>query len=74
MLAHWQVENILQYMPEGLDSRYTLTLDKDSLNQAIFRWRKKDQDSCQLLISIVPTAERPLHVEELCTFMDYLLG
>ncbi|KAL6832213.1 WD40-repeat-containing domain protein [Trichoderma camerunense] len=69
--AHWQVEDVLQEVPEGLESLYALILDKASLNQSSSRWRKKGQDACQLLVSIVTTAERPLHLEELYTFMSY---
>lgn len=69
--AHWQVEDVLQEVPEGLENLYALILDKASLNQSSSRWRKKGQDACQLLISIVTTAERPLHLEELYTFMSY---
>lgn len=72
--AHWQVEDVHQEMPEGLDSFYALILDKDSLNQSISCWREKGQHACQPIISIVTTAERPLHVEDLCTFMRYPLG
>lgn len=69
--AHWQVEDVLQEVPEGLESLYAFILDKASLNQSSSRWRKKGQDACQLLVSIVTTAERLLHLEELYTFISY---
>lgn len=62
--AHWQVDDILQEMLEGLDSLYAY------LRQRVF---KPIHFLLELLISILTTAERLLLVEELCTFMSYPL-
>lgn len=72
--AYWQVEDVLQKMSKGLQSLYALISAKASLNQSACRWRKKGQGACQLPVPIVTTAERPLHLEELYTFMGYPLG
>ncbi|UKZ78180.1 hypothetical protein TrVFT333_005915 [Trichoderma virens FT-333] len=69
--AHWQVEDVLEEVPEGLESLYGLILNQASLRLSSARWKLKGQDACQILLSIVTTAERPLRLKELYTFMSY---
>ncbi|KAL7928950.1 quinon protein alcohol dehydrogenase-like superfamily [Trichoderma chlorosporum] len=64
--AHWEVEDVLEEVPEGLESLYGLIL-----SQASGRLKRKGQEACQILLSIVTAAERPLHLMELYTFMSY---
>lgn len=63
---HWQVEDVLAEVPAGLESLYGLIIKRAS-----DRLNKKCQDACQILLSIVTTAERPLHLKELYTFMSF---
>ncbi|KAL6810687.1 NACHT domain-containing protein [Trichoderma sp. SZMC 28013] len=58
----------LRKMPPGLDSLYSLII-KQAENR--LKTNKKSQDACQILLSIITTAERPLHLKELYTFMSY---
>lgn len=59
------VEEVLEEIPEGLENLYDLILQ-----QANAKLRQKDREACQILLSIVTTAERPLHLEELDTFVS----
>ncbi|KAJ4855338.1 NACHT domain-containing protein [Trichoderma breve] len=58
------VEEVLEEIPEGLENLYNLILQR-----ANAKLRKKDREACQILLSIVTTAERPLHLEELHIFI-----
>ncbi|KAL7909862.1 quinon protein alcohol dehydrogenase-like superfamily [Trichoderma velutinum] len=64
----WEVDDVLEEIPPGLESLYSLII-----NQADHRLstNKKRQDACQILLSIITTAERPLHLKELYTFMSF---
>ncbi|KAM6483313.1 hypothetical protein HDV62DRAFT_389522 [Trichoderma sp. SZMC 28011] len=62
--ARWEVEIILKEMPEGLGNLYGLILD---------RWERlgeRRQKVCKVLLSIVTTAKRPLHLQELLVFIN----
>ncbi|KAL7957739.1 quinon protein alcohol dehydrogenase-like superfamily [Trichoderma compactum] len=59
------VEAVLEELPEGLENLYDLIVQR-----ANAKLRRKDQEACQILLSIVTTAERPLHLEELHTFIS----
>jgi hypothetical protein len=63
---HWAVEDVLEEIPAGLECLYGLIL-----NQANGRLKKKGQDACKIALSIITTAERPLHLKELYTFMSF---
>ncbi|KAL7908970.1 hypothetical protein GGI35DRAFT_469757 [Trichoderma velutinum] len=59
--GRWEVENVLEEVPKGLEDLYGLILD---------RWKKlgeRRQEGCQVLLSIITTAKRPLHLGELLT-------
>ncbi|KAF3073766.1 hypothetical protein CFAM422_004130 [Trichoderma lentiforme] len=61
---HWDVENVLEEMPKDLESLYGLILDRaETLG-------KRSQEICQVLLSIITTAKRPLHLEELLVFIN----
>lgn len=60
---HWQVEDVLKEMPEGLESIYGLILNR------IDKLKAKVREACQALLSVVSTAMRPLHLTELLEFM-----
>ncbi|KAF3076166.1 hypothetical protein CFAM422_001073 [Trichoderma lentiforme] len=62
---HRNVEEVLEEVPEGLENLYNLILRR--INTKL---RQKDREACQILLSIVTTAERPLHLEELHTFIS----
>ncbi|KAL6695086.1 quinon protein alcohol dehydrogenase-like superfamily [Trichoderma pleuroticola] len=66
---HRHVEEVLEEMPEGLESLYGLIMKR-----AHSRLRQKDRETCRMLLSIVTTAERPLHLEELHIFISSQLG
>nr|WNZ75734.1 hypothetical protein [Trichoderma harzianum] len=60
----WEVENVLEEVPKDLENLYGLILD---------RWEKlgqKGREVCQVLLSIVITAKRPLRLEELLIFIN----
>ncbi|KAL6800428.1 hypothetical protein J3E68DRAFT_272313 [Trichoderma sp. SZMC 28012] len=59
------VEEALEEIPEGLESLYIRIIQR-----ANDRLSQKDQEACQILLSIVATAERPLNLEELRTFIS----
>lgn len=59
------VEEVLDEIPEGLEDLYNLIVQR-----ANAKLRQKDREACQILLSIVTTAERPLHLEELHTFIS----
>ncbi|KAL6814637.1 quinon protein alcohol dehydrogenase-like superfamily [Trichoderma camerunense] len=59
------VEEVLEEIPEGLENLYDLIVQR-----ANAKLRQKDREACQILLSIVTTAERPLHLEELHTFIS----
>ncbi|UKZ59431.1 uncharacterized protein TrAtP1_000735 [Trichoderma atroviride] len=60
---HRDIRDVLEQMPEGLESLYSLILNQLS--------KQKDKDVYQILLSIVATAERPLRLEELLTFISF---
>ncbi|PKK52464.1 hypothetical protein CI102_4172, partial [Trichoderma harzianum] len=62
---HRNVEEVLEEVPEGLENLYNLILRRVNT-----KLRQKDREACQILLSIVTTAERPLHLEELQTFIS----
>lgn len=59
------VDEVLEEIPEGLENLYDLIVQR-----ANAKLRQKDREACQILLSIVTTAERPLHLEELHTFIS----
>jgi WD40 repeat protein len=61
---HWEVEDVLEEMPEGLGNIYGLILGR------IDKLRKKAREICQILLSIVAAAKRPLHLRELLVFIN----
>lgn len=63
--ARRNVEEVLEEIPEGLENLYDLIVQR-----ANAKLRQKDREACQILLSIVTTAERPLHLEELHTFIS----
>ncbi|KAK4070256.1 hypothetical protein Trihar35433_4723 [Trichoderma harzianum] len=62
---HRNVEEVLEEVPEGLENLYDLIVQR-----ANAKLKQKDREACQILLSIVTTAERPLHLEELHTFIS----
>lgn len=62
---HRNVEEVLEEIPEGLENLYDLIV-----RRANAKLRHKDREACQILLSIVTTAERPLHLEELHIFIS----
>ncbi|KAL7795747.1 hypothetical protein V8C37DRAFT_373295 [Trichoderma ceciliae] len=62
---HRNVEDILEEIPENLESLYGLIVRRSKENL-----REKDQEACRVLFAIVATAERPLHVKELLGFVQ----
>ncbi|KAK5998042.1 Vegetative incompatibility HET-E-1-like protein [Cladobotryum mycophilum] len=62
---HHNVHDVLEEIPEGLESLYGLIMRQ--MNE---RLREKDKNACQVLLSIVTSAERPLHLEELLVFVS----
>ncbi|KAL7789788.1 quinon protein alcohol dehydrogenase-like superfamily [Trichoderma ceciliae] len=61
---HRNVEDVLEEIPEGLENLYALIMKRSTQRLG---WR--DREVCQILLSIVTIAERPLHLEELLVFM-----
>jgi WD40 repeat protein len=59
------VLDVLEEMPEGLESLYNQILKRANSNL-----KRKDLDACRILLSIITTAERPLHLEELQVFIS----
>lgn len=59
------VEDVLEEMPEGLENLYDLII-----RRANSKLRQKDREACRVLLSIVTTAERPLHLKELHVFIS----
>ncbi|KKP03037.1 hypothetical protein THAR02_04863 [Trichoderma harzianum] len=66
---HRHVEEVLEEIPEGLESLYGLMM-----RRANSKLRQKDRETCRMLLSVVTTAERPLHLEELHIFISSQLG
>ncbi|KAL6825942.1 quinon protein alcohol dehydrogenase-like superfamily [Trichoderma sp. SZMC 28015] len=62
---HRNIEEVLEETPEGLENLYDLIVQR-----ANAKLRQKDREACRILLSIVTTAERPLHLEELHTFIS----
>lgn len=60
------VEDALAELPKGLGSLYSMII-----TQSDGRLSPKRKHACQILLSIVTTAERPLHLQELRTFMSF---
>ncbi|KAL5091796.1 hypothetical protein Trisim1_002609 [Trichoderma cf. simile WF8] len=61
---HWDVENVLEEVPKDLESLYGLILDRAE------KLGKRGQEICRVLLSIVTTARRPLHLQELLVFIN----
>lgn len=61
---HWKVEDVLEEMPKDLESLYRLILSRTQ------KLGRKGQEVCQVLLSIVTTAKRPLRVRELLVFIN----
>ncbi|KAL6815604.1 hypothetical protein GGI42DRAFT_338848 [Trichoderma sp. SZMC 28013] len=61
---HWRVEDVLEEVPKDLENLYGLILDRTE------KLGRKAQEACQVLLSIVATARRPLHLEELLVFVN----
>ncbi|QYS97404.1 hypothetical protein H0G86_004635 [Trichoderma simmonsii] len=61
---HWDVENVLEEVPKDLESLYGLILDRTE------KLGKRGQEVCQVLLSTVTTAKRPLHLRELLVFIN----
>lgn len=59
------IEDVLKEIPAGLESLYQLIMER--VNSKL---RPKDQEACRVLLSIIITAERPLHLKELYLFMS----
>lgn len=68
IIDHWEVEDVLEEIPAGLESLYGLIIDK--ANNRLLK-RVQGQEACRILLSIITTAERPLHLNELYTFMSF---
>lgn len=60
------VEDVLKEIPAGLENLYTLIIER--VNSKL---EQKDQEACRVLLSIITTAERPLHLEELHLFLSF---
>lgn len=61
---HWQVEDVLQEIPEGLGRIYDLILSQmDNL-------KAKVREACEVLLSFVAVVMRPLHLMELLVFIN----
>lgn len=61
---HWRVEDVLEEVPKDLGNLYSLILDRTEK----LGW--KGREACQVLLSIITTAKRPLHLEELLVFVN----
>ncbi|KAJ4863073.1 NACHT domain-containing protein [Trichoderma breve] len=61
---HWRVEDVLEEVPKDLENLYGLILDRTE------KLGRKGREACQVLLSIVTTAKRPLHLEELLVFVN----
>lgn len=61
---HWRVEDVLEEVPKDLEDLYSLILDRTE------KLGRKGREACQVLLSIVTTAKRPLHLEELLVFVN----
>ncbi|KAL6702125.1 hypothetical protein J3F84DRAFT_343608 [Trichoderma pleuroticola] len=61
---HWRVEDVLEEVPKDLENLYSLILDRTEK----LGW--KGREACRVLLSIVTTAKRPLHLEELLVFVN----
>lgn len=59
------VDDVLEEIPEGLERLYDMIIQR-----ANEKLRQKDREACRVLLSIVTTAERPLHLEELHVFIS----
>lgn len=62
---HRNVEDVLKEIPAGLENLYKLIIERANSNL-----RPKDQEACRVLLSIITTAERPLHLKELRLFIS----
>lgn len=60
------IEEVLEELPAGLENLYDLIMKR--ITQKV---KKKNQDVCHILLSIVTTAERPLRLEELLEFIKF---
>ncbi|KKP06788.1 hypothetical protein THAR02_01080 [Trichoderma harzianum] len=58
------VEDVLEEVPKDLENLYSLILDRTE------KLGRKGREACQVLLSIVTTAKRPLHLEELLVFVN----
>ncbi|UKZ48672.1 hypothetical protein TrVGV298_002900 [Trichoderma virens] len=60
----WEVEDVLEEVPKDLEDLYGLILDRSE------KLGRKGREVCQVLLSIVTTAKRPLHLGELLVFIN----
>ncbi|EHK40247.1 hypothetical protein TRIATDRAFT_21187, partial [Trichoderma atroviride IMI 206040] len=60
----WDIENVLEEVPKDLESFYGLILDRTE------RLGARGQEVCRVILSIIATAKRPLHLEELLIFTN----
>ncbi|PKK52315.1 hypothetical protein CI102_4547, partial [Trichoderma harzianum] len=60
----WDVENVLEEVPKDLQSLYGLILDRTE------KLGERSKEICRVLLSIVTTAKRPLHLRELLVFIN----
>lgn len=58
------VKHILNKMPEGLENLYSLIM-----TQSYERLGQEDREAYPMILSTIATAKRPLHLEELFTFV-----
>ncbi|KAL7939839.1 hypothetical protein V8C35DRAFT_287843 [Trichoderma chlorosporum] len=61
---HWKVEDVLEEVPKDLEDLYGIILDRTE------KLGRKGREACQVLLSIITTAKRPLHLQELLVFIN----
>lgn len=59
------VEDVLSKIPTGLEKLYELIMER--VNSKL---KPKDREACRVLLSVITTAERPLHLKELHLFIS----
>ncbi|KAK5997713.1 Vegetative incompatibility protein HET-E-1 [Cladobotryum mycophilum] len=60
----WEIEELLEEVPEGLYNLYDLMMDQ------IEKQAKKRRDLCLKLLSVITTAYQPLHLDELAALWE----
>ncbi|KAL6890968.1 hypothetical protein GGI43DRAFT_415250 [Trichoderma evansii] len=58
------IEEVLEELPIGLENLYDMIMKR-----ATEKLREKDRNICQILLSVITIAERPLRLEELLEFI-----